>query len=265
MDRSGMNGGPKSEFMNQAVRSYWEQEACGTQDSIVGGVPELSPAWFRRIEAYRYTVEPYIHSIAQFTRHSGKTVLEVGVGAGTDHVQWARAGAKCYGVDLTQKAIDTTKVHLSLYGLQSFLQRIDAETLPFSNNFFDVVYSWGVIHHSANPERIIAEIRRVLKPGGTFLGMMYGRRSLVAFKLWVKFALCQGRPWRSLRHVVAHHMESPGTKAYTCRELNVLFSEFSTVQATPIMTAYDRKRLPSWICQWVPNDCGWFIGLQVVK
>jgi ubiquinone/menaquinone biosynthesis C-methylase UbiE len=265
MDYTGMNSGIKNEARNQAVKTYWEQEACGTQESIIGDLPQFSPAWFRQIEAYRYAVEPYIHSIAQFTRHSGKTVLEVGVGAGTDHVQWARAGAKCYGVDLTQKAIDTTQAHLSLHGLQSSLHRIDAETLAFPNNFFDVVYSWGVIHHSANPEQIIGEIRRVLKPQGTFLGMMYGRHSLVAFKLWVKFALLQGRPWRSLRHVVAHHMESPGTKAYTCRELKALFSEFSTFHATPIMTAYDRKRLPSWICKWVPNDFGWFIGLQAVK
>ena len=88
-----MNSGMKSEFINEAVKAFWEQEACGTQESIIGTLPELSPAWFRQIEAYRYAMEPYIHSIAQFTRHSGSTVLEVGVGAGTDHVQWARAGA----------------------------------------------------------------------------------------------------------------------------------------------------------------------------
>jgi ubiquinone/menaquinone biosynthesis C-methylase UbiE len=265
MDHPGMNSGMKSEFINEAVKAFWEQEACGTQESIIGNLPELSPAWFRQIEAYRYATEPYIHSIAQFTRHSGSTVLEVGVGAGTDHVQWARARARCYGVDLTQKAIDTTEAHLSLYGLQSSLHRIDAETLPFPNNFFDVVYSWGVIHHSASPERIVAEIRRVLKPGGTFLGMMYGRHSLVACKLWIKYALFEGSPWKSLTHVIAHHMESPGTKAYTCRELKALFSEFSTVQATPVMTVYDRKRLPSWFCKWIPDDFGWFIGLQATR
>jgi hypothetical protein len=101
MDYPGMNSGMKSEFINEAVKAFWEQEACGTQESIIGNLPELSPAWFRQIEAYRYATEPYIHSIAQFTRHSGSTVLEVGVGAGTDHVQWARAGARCYGVFLS--------------------------------------------------------------------------------------------------------------------------------------------------------------------
>src|SRR5688572_32617911 len=140
MDHSGMNSGMKSEFINEAVKAFWEQEACGTQESIIGKLPELSPARFRQIEAYRYAMEPYIHSIAQFTRHSGSTVLEVGVGAGTDHVQWARAGARCYGGDLTQKAIDTTEAHLSLHGLQSSLHRLDAEPLPCPIPSLDIVY-----------------------------------------------------------------------------------------------------------------------------
>jgi ubiquinone/menaquinone biosynthesis C-methylase UbiE len=251
--------------MNQAVKSYWEKEACGTQEFITGKLDELSPAWFRQIEEHRYEVEPFIHSVAQFTRHSGKSILEVGVGAGTDHLQWAKAGAKCYGVDLTAKAIKTTQAHLSIYGLQSCLQQIDAEELPFPDNFFDVVYSWGVIHHSANPGKIIREIRRVLKPQGVFLGMMYGRHSLVAFKLWIKFALLQGKPWKSLTEMVAHHMESPGTKAYTCTELKALFSDFTAFQPRPIMTAYDCQRVPSWILKFIPADLGWFIALRAIK
>src|ERR1043165_1097592 len=152
MDYRRINRPMNCNSINQAVKSYWEQEACGTQEFITGNMDELSPGWFRQIEEHRYAVEPFIHSIAQFTRHSGKTVLEVGVGAGTDHLQWAKAGAKCYGVDLAGKAIRIAQAHLSTYGLQSCLQQIDAEELPFPDNFFDIVYSWGVIHHSAHPE-----------------------------------------------------------------------------------------------------------------
>jgi ubiquinone/menaquinone biosynthesis C-methylase UbiE len=260
-----MSSDTNSKSENQAVQSFWEEEACGTQKFITGKVQKFSPEWFRQIEEHRYEVEPFIHSVAQFTRHSGKSILEVGVGAGTDHLQWAKAGATCYGVDLTEKAILTTQAHLSTYGYQSFLQHIDAEELPFADNFFDVVYSWGVIHHSTHPEKIIREIRRVLKPQGTFLGMMYGRHSIVALKLWLKFALFHGKPWKSLSQIIADHMESPGTKAYTCRELKELFSEFSCFEATPIMTCYDCKSLPSWICQWIPAHLGWFISLKAVK
>ena len=93
-----------------------------------------------------------------------------------------------------------------MYGLNSALQRFDAETLPYPDSSFDLVYSWGVIHHSEDPARIIKEIHRVLKPGGRFIGMVYGRHCLVAFKLWVRFGLLRGRPWRSLADTVWHHM-----------------------------------------------------------
>ncbi len=250
---------------NEDTRRYWNQEACGTGRSIVGEVPELSREWFERIESHRYTLEPFIHSIAQFTRHHGKRLLEVGVGAGTDHLQWARAGVDCHGVDLTQRAIDLTRARLSLYGFTSDLQRIDAEILPFDDDSFDLVYSWGVIHHAEHPERIIAEIRRVLKPNGMFIGMLYGRHSLVAVKLWVKYGLARGRPDRTLSDLVARHMESPGTKAYTVREVRGLFDQFNRVPASKLLTPYDRLRFPSWFMNLVPERWGWFICIHAVK
>lgn len=250
---------------NEQIRQYWDAEACGTARCIVGEREELTREWFERIEDHRYSLEPFIHAVAQFTRHRGKTILEVGVGAGTDHLQWARAGAVCYGVDLTDRAIETTKVHLALHGCHSVLQRVDAEELPFPDSFFDVVYSWGVIHHSAHPDRIIREIRRVLKPKGTFIGMMYARRSLVVFKLWVKHALLSGRPWRSWGDCVAHHMESPGTKAYTMDELKRLWAEFSFVEARQLLTPYDYNRFPGWVRRWFPDRWGWFIAIKAGK
>ncbi len=250
---------------NDDVRRYWNREACGTGRPIVGEALELSREWFERIETHRYGLEPFIHSVAQFTRHHGKRLLEIGVGAGTDHLQWARAGLKCHGVDLTQRAIDVTRARLSLYGLTSGLQRIDAEILPFSDDSFDLVYSWGVIHHAEHPKRIIAEVRRVLKPNGMFIGMLYGRHSLVAIKLWLKYGLLRGRPDRNLSDLVAHHMESPGTKAYTVREVRALFEQFTHVTATTVMTPYDRLRLPSWLTDLIPDRWGWFICIHAVK
>lgn len=247
------------------VRGFWEKEPCGTGTAIVGDLSKLTREWFERIEEHRYTVEPCIHSAAQFTRHRGKTILEVGVGAGTDHLQWARAGCKCYGVDLTQAAIDTTRRHLDLYGLTSELRRVDAEQLPFENDMFDLVYSWGVIHHSEHPEHILNEIRRILKPGGQFIGMMYGRRSSATFMLWVKHALLKGRPWRTFSDVIWHHMESIGTKAYTVKELQKMFSDFSVVTVQPTLTYYDRLKWPGLISQFFPDRWGWFILLKAVK
>lgn len=247
------------------VREYWEQEPCGTGQSVTAGSTPLTLEWFERVEAHRYEIEPMIHAVAQFTRWRGRKMLEVGVGAGTDHLQWARAGCECHGVDLTDAGIETTRQRLSRYGLASRLQRVNAEVLPFDDASFDLVYSWGVIHHSDDPQKIVEEIHRVLRPGGTFIGMMYARRSLVALRYWALHGLFKGRPWRSLSDVLWHHMESVGTKAYTHRELRRMFGRFADVRTQSHLTTYDTHRLPAWLTQFFPDRAGWFISIRARK
>ena len=271
--------------LNDEVRSYWEQEACGTHPEAVGDKEKFSRQWFEEVEKYRYEKEPFIHSIAQFTRHRGKKMLEIGVGAGTDHLQWARAELDCFGVDLTDEGIETTRKRLELYGLTSNLQRIDAEVLPFEEDTFDLVYSWGVIHHSEYPENVIDEIHRVLKKGGIFIGMLYGRHSLLCFKIWIKYALLRGKPWKSLRDIAWDHIESVGTKTYTVSELRGLFSSFDDFEGFPITTAAEvtgstkniKRFIPSfldffpdqirfnWIRRFIPSSWGFFIAIKAKK
>ena len=251
--------------LNEDVRAFWERGPVGTDAGITGGLPARSPAWFAQVEQNRYAKEPFIHAVAQFTRHRGEEILEIGVGAGSDHLQWARAGCICHGVDLTDAAIETTRAHLALYGLTSDLRRIDAESLPFADASFDVVWSWGVIHHSENPERIIAEIHRVLRPGGVFLGMLYNRHSLSVFAEWVKHGLMAWRPWRSFADVLWHHFESTGTKAYTTRELNALLAAFATREITTYMTPYDLQHWPRRLVRWFPTHWGMFSAIRAAK
>lgn len=262
-----MTAGPDASVpdMNTQVRAFWEQGPCGTNIGIVGDAEPLSREWFETVEQNRYTLEPMIHGAAQFTRHRGKKLLEIGVGAGTDHLQWARAGCECHGVDLTDAAIETTKARLALYGLTSSLQRLDAETLPFDEDSFDLVWSWGVIHHAEHPERIVAEIRRVLKSGGEFRGMFYKRWSLAVFKEWIKHALLRGKPFRSFADVLAHHFESPGTKAYTLQEMRTMFGAFDSVEVSPAMTPYDLQHLPGFLEGWLPDSFGSFIVIRAIK
>jgi len=251
--------------LNTEVRSFWEQEPCGTSPRVVGDEVLHSREWFLQVERNRYEVEPFIHDVAQFRQHQGKAMLEVGVGAGTDHLQWARAGCRCHGVDLTDAAIETTQKHLALYGFKSELRRQDAETLPFEDGRFDLVYSWGVIHHSEHPERIVKEIHRVLKPGGLFIGMMYGRYSISVLRMWADYALLKGHPWQSLTKVIAANMESVGTKAYTIPELEDMFGAFNTIAATPILTPHERAGWPDWLTRFFPQDWGFFIALHGQK
>lgn len=252
-----------AQSLNEQVRQYWEAEPCGTKPYMVGAVEPLSREWFEAVENYRYSVEPFIHSVAQFTRHHGKRVLEVGVGAGTDHLQWARAGTDLYGVDLTDAAIETTQKRLETYGLHSNLRRVDAECLPFENGFFDVVYSWGVIHHSEDPAQIIGEIKRVLRPGGVFIGMLYRRRSLLVIKVWIKQALLKGKPWRTFRDVLFNNVESRGTKAYSVSELRALFSAFENVSVTPVICVDSILiKGPKWVRALLDEYFSWFLVVK---
>lgn len=251
--------------LTDEVRAFWEATPCGTDGRIVGSAGPLTREWFELVEAYRYAQEPMIHAVAQFTRHRGKRLLEVGVGAGTDHLQWARAGALCHGVDLTDAAIETTRARLAQYGFTSELRRTNAEALPFADASFDIVYSWGVVHHAESPERVAAEIGRVLRRGGQFIGMLYSRRSLVALRFWLKYALLAGRPWRSVREVLWQHMESKGTRAYTARELSQLFGGFDRVETTSYLTPYDTARLPRWAARCLPDALGWFLAVRATR
>ena len=240
-------------------------EPCGTGSPELGGSEPGSLAWFMDLERIRYRLDPQIWSVAQFPRHRGKRVLEVGVGAGTDHAQWAAVTDDLHGVDLTAAAIETTRTNLMLRGLGSQLRRLDAEVLPFESASFDVVYSWGVIHHAEAPERILADIQRVLRPGGVFLGMVYARHSLVAYRRWVGNALKAGRPWRSLASVIADHMESTGTKAYTEREVRTLFSTFTQCRTTRFVTSYDTEEISPMLARLVPPAAGWNIVIEATR
>jgi hypothetical protein len=103
----------------------------------------------------------------------------------------------------------------------------------------------------------------VLKPGGSFIGMLYGRRSAVMWRFWIKHALLKGRPWRNLKDIVWNHVESIGTKAYTLPELDDLFKDFTRIETIPWVTPYDRW--PRWLSRFYPAEWGWFVGLRCRK
>jgi ubiquinone/menaquinone biosynthesis C-methylase UbiE len=243
----------------EAVRSYWNAAPCGTKDVV--GTEEAQR--FRDLERVRYEREPFIERFARFHEARGKKLLEVGVGAGSDHLRFARAGAVCSGVDLSDVSLDTTRRRLAAEGLASELHVADAEALPFPDETFDIVYSWGVIHHTPDTPKAAREILRVLRRGGTFCVMVYNRHSLVAAQAWVVYAALRGRPGRSLADVLAHHMESPGTKGYTAEEARALFGAAARARVETVVTPYDvrvgrRRFLPRWTWRAVPSALGWF-------
>jgi ubiquinone/menaquinone biosynthesis C-methylase UbiE len=123
--------------------------------------------------------EWHVPQVAAFDAFRGKDVLEVGCGIATDGLEFARNGARYSGVDLTPHSIEMAEERFRLFGLSARFKVANAEEwLPFPDASFDHVYSFGVIHHSPAPEKIVKEIHRVLKPGGTFTVMLYNRTSI---------------------------------------------------------------------------------------
>jgi ubiquinone/menaquinone biosynthesis C-methylase UbiE len=143
------------------------------------------------------------------------------------------------GCDLTERAIEHTKNRFDLLGLKTNLQVADAENLPYQNEQFDAVYSWGVIHHSPNTPKAVDEILRVLKPGGTAKVMIYHKHSMVGYMLWLRYALLKLKPFTSLKERYSSYLERPGIKAYTTDEAANLFHQFSKVEIETVLTHGD--------------------------
>lgn len=223
------------EAEKKAVQDFWEHASCGEQLYLPSSEADGYLDQARR----RYELEPYIEGFAGFMGCAGKRVLEVGVGLGADHQRFAQAGAQLWGIDLTERAVAHTRRRIDLLGLHSELCVGDAENLPFGDEAFELVYSWGVIHHSPDTARAVAEIHRVLQPGGTARVMIYNRSSLVGYMLWMRYALACLKPWTSLTQIYARYLESPGTKAYTAAEARTMFASFKSVEIQVVLTHAD--------------------------
>ena len=237
------------------VRDFWEQRPCG---SIHGEGTEGSPGWYEAIERRRNQLEPFIERFADFSGSRAKDVLEIGVGLGSDLVRFARAGARVTGIDLTSRSVELVRRRLALEGLEGDIRVGDAEALPYPPDSFDIVYSWGVLHHTPATERAVREAVRVVRPGGRLIIMLYARYSWVGWGLWARHGLLRGRPWRSLGEVIAHHMESTGTKAFTTAEVRAMLAGTEELKIERVLTPYDH-RVAGPLARITGNRLGWFI------
>lgn len=156
------------------VHDFWQANPCGAKFTA----EEIGTRqFFDAIEEHRYQTEWHIPEVVDFARWSGRDVLEVGCGLGTDAVSFARAGARYTGVDLTEASIDLVRRRFNFEDLDANLRTADAEALSFDDHSFDLVYSHGVLHHTPDTRRAVDEVRRVLRPGGIAMVMLYHKNS----------------------------------------------------------------------------------------
>jgi ubiquinone/menaquinone biosynthesis C-methylase UbiE len=227
---------PFGEVPIDAVRDYWNERPCNVRHSAM---PVGTREYFDEVEARKYFVESHIRRFAEFERWRGKKVLEIGCGIGTDTINFARCGAAVTAVELSENSLAIARQRAGVFGLQDRIRfyQGNAENLAdiIPSDTYDLVYSFGVIHHTPHPERVLQQVNRFTSSGSVLKLMVYNRRSwkVAGIVLWYG----KGRFWR-MRELIAEHSEaqtgSPVTYAYTRAEMQELLARngYALVEAS---------------------------------
>jgi ubiquinone/menaquinone biosynthesis C-methylase UbiE len=195
-------------------------------------------------EDQRYSIYPWLYDVAEFKKHSGERILEIGCGTGCDLLQFAKHGAIATGVDITEEHLRLARERVRTL---AEVEQADARQLPYENATFDYVYSHGVIHHSDNPRKIVEEIMRVLKPGGRFNIHVYSKWSYFPLTLMLRF----GKNWKLY---VENSRKPVHIDLYTARRLRRLFPVPLTIEK------YEFKAVP-----WLQHLFGWYLIAKGTK
>ena len=162
----------------------------------------------------------YRPGLVDFQASQGRSLLEVGCGVGIDLVRFASAGARVTGVDLSQTAIELARQNIAQHGLQADLMIMNGESLEFPSNCFDIVYAHGVLQYTADTQKMITELHRVLKPSGQAILMVYNKNS------WLNMMT-------KLTKVPLEHEDAPVLRMFSISELKQLLSPFSVYRIVP--------------------------------
>jgi 2-polyprenyl-3-methyl-5-hydroxy-6-metoxy-1,4-benzoquinol methylase len=205
------------------VRQYWDNRPCNIRHSTL---PVGTREYFDQVEARKYFVEPHIPAFAQFDLWKNKRVLEIGCGIGTDTVNFARAGAQIVACDLSAESIKIASQRAEVFGLSDRITFVNTnaeqmEGVP--DGPFDLVYSFGVIHHTPNPEMVLKSARRRMSGGSILKLMVYNRHSWKVAGIVLGHG--KGRFWRA-DELIAEQSEAqtgcPVTFSYTRRSVHDL-------------------------------------------
>jgi 2-polyprenyl-3-methyl-5-hydroxy-6-metoxy-1,4-benzoquinol methylase len=202
------------------VSDYWSARPCNIRHSPK---PVGTREYFDEVEARKYFVERHIPDFAEFERWKGKRVLEIGCGIGTDTMNFARHGAEVTAVDLTEKSLEVARQRARIFGLQDRIRFVQANVEQLSDivpvEAYDLIYSFGVIHHTPRPERAVQEMRKYVHANSTLKVMVYNRWSWKA--LWILLGYGKGQFWK-MNRLIAEYSEAqagcPVTYSYGRRD-----------------------------------------------
>lgn len=256
----------------QTVREYWNRQPCNVRHSAR---PIGTREYYDEVEARKYFVEPHIRGLAQFERWRGKKVLEIGCGIGTDSINFARAGADLTIVELSETSLELCRRRFDVYGLTARFSQGNAEELSafVPVEPYDLVYSFGVIHHSPDPGRIVREVRKYIDARSELRLMLYSKWSWKV--AWIVLKYGRGAFWRAAELVRCYSEAQQGcpvTYVYSFGEIRELLRDFDIVEMRkehifPYViekyVGYEYEKvwyfrwMPTWLFRWLEHRLGW--------
>ncbi|PYX04141.1 MAG: class I SAM-dependent methyltransferase [Acidobacteria bacterium] len=239
----------------QDVKQYWDRRPCNIRHSArdVG-----TREYFDEVEQRKYFVEPHIPGFAQFERWQGKEVLEIGCGIGTDSCNFVRRGANLTVVELSTESVSIARKRLELYGLNANLVNGNAEELDQllpPDQKFDLIYSFGVIHHTPHPRKVIEAIANRLKPQGELRLMLYARFSWKVLWIYLRYIWFEPWNWRRLPAVYSFQKARE-----LLRGLKILDMWKDHIFPYRIPDYVQYRYIKNWYFKWMPE--GWFRWLE---
>ena len=225
---------------------------------------------FRNCESDFLDGNPWVRNTFDFSGLKGKQVLEIGSGSGAASCLLGKAGAHVTAIDLTSEAVQMTRQNATFQGVSLQVTQMDAENLSFNNGSFDFVFSWGVLHHSANPQACFREVARVLKPNGRGLIMVYNRKSLRYLLKGIYWLICNGK-WiagETLPSVQRFFSDGFHQRHYSPHELQRKLA-LCGLQSNSISITHMGKKLipgiPERLDQLLKKTYGWLLICEFTK
>ena len=210
----------------EKVKKFWNDRQCNIKHSKKNiGTLE----YFEEVEEKKYKVEPHIPEFANFSNWKGKKVLELGCGIGTDSINFARNGADLTCVELSEASIEICKKRFKEYGLNAnfFVGNIEELSSFLPLDEYDLIYSFGVIHHTPNPKKVVSEIKKYCKEGTAIKIMLYSKISWKA----IEFFILHGYKFnfnfsKTIQYFAEAQLMCPVAYTYTLNDLKSIFSDF---------------------------------------
>jgi 2-polyprenyl-3-methyl-5-hydroxy-6-metoxy-1,4-benzoquinol methylase len=260
------------------IKEFWNKRPCNIKHSPkeIGTLE-----YFEEVDWRRYFVEPHILRFAEFEKWKGKKVLEIGCGIGTDSVRFAQAGAILTLTDLSDRSIEIAKERFEVYGLPARFYVANAENLSgeIPVEPYDLIYSFGVIHHTESPEKVFDEIKKFCHKDTVIKIMLYAKYSWKSLSFFLtdgyKFGFNLGK---TIRYFAEAQLNCPVANVYTKRSLRKLLKDFEIVSIrkdhifpyvvkdyieykytkTPVF-----KIMPEWLFKFLKKTFGWHYLIEL--